>query len=273
MDSNKIFKIDIDNIIKSKSPRHYKKIPKFITRYLKKIVHQDDINGIIERNHDKYGVDFMVALVDEFNLTLNIKGEENIPEEGKFVFASNHPLGGLDGICLSAYLGTKYNKKIKYFVNDILYYIKNLQPIFVPVNKHGSQAKNAVGATNAVYESDDQIITFPAGLCSRKQNGQIRDTEWMKSFIVKSVEFKRDIIPIHFEGKNSNFFYNLANLRKKTGIKFNIEMLYLPDELYKNLNKTFTITFGKPISWQTFDKSKRPSQWAQYVKEQVYLLK
>jgi len=125
MDSNKIFKIDIDNIIKSKAPRHYKKIPKFITRYLKKIVHQDDINGIIERNHDKYGVDFMVALVDEFNLTLNIKGEENIPEEGKFVFASNHPMGGLDGICLSAYLGTKYNKKIKYFVNDILYYIKN----------------------------------------------------------------------------------------------------------------------------------------------------
>lgn len=273
METNQIFKIDIDNVLKSKTPKHYKKIPKFATNYLKRTVHQDEINDLIERNIDKDGVDFMNALLGEFNLKLAIKGEENIPAEGKFVFASNHPLGGMDGICLSAYLGTKYNKKIKYLVNDVLMFIKPLQSIFVPINKYGGQAKKSAQLINEAFASDNQIITFPAGLCSRKQNGKITDLDWMKNFIVKAVEFKRDVVPVHFEGKNSNFFYNFANIRKATGMKFNIELIYLPDEMFKNKNQTFTITFGKPISWQTFDKSRTPSEWADYVKQTVYSLK
>ena len=215
----------------------------------------------------------MQACVDYFNLTLHIKGEENLPETGKFVFVSNHPLGGLDGICLAAILGAKYDKKIKYLVNDILLNIENLESIFVPINKHGPQAKDSVNAMNEAYESDNQIITFPAGLCSRKQKGKIKDLEWAKSFVVKAKAYKRDIIPIHFEGRNSNFFYNLSNLRMKFGIKLNIEMLYLADEMMKKKNAEFTVTFGKPIPWQSLDSSKRPIQWAQEIKESVYTLK
>lgn len=266
-----LFRVDIDRILRDKSPKHYNKIPKFLISYLKKTVHQDDINGILERNQGIEGVAFMRALIDkEFNLTLQTKGEENIPGEGRFVFASNHPLGGLDGICLSAILGERYNGKIKYLVNDVLYYIDPLKPIFVPINKYGAQAKGSAQRINDAYASDSQIITFPAGLCSRKQKGKIEDMEWMKSFIIKAVEYERDIIPVHFGGRNSNFFYNFANLRKASGIKFNIELLYLPDEMYKNSGGSFTITFGKPISRQTFDKSKTPSEWAQYVKDAVY---
>lgn len=265
-------KLDIDAVLKTKAKKHYNKIPKVAINYLKRKVHQDELNYIIETYQDEYGSDFMKACVDYFNLTLHIKGEENIPESGKYIFASNHPLGGLDGICLAAVLGEKYNKKIKYLVNDILLNIENLESIFVPVNKHGWQAKDSVRAMNDAYESDNQIITFPAGLCSRKQNGKIRDLSWTKSFVVKAREYKRDIIPVHFEGRNSNFFYNLSNLRMKLGVKLNIEMLYLADEMMKKKNDEFTITFGKPLSWESLDKSKTPLQWAQNIKESVYTL-
>lgn len=274
MNQNSAFRIDLDKILRGKAPKHYRKIPRFLISYLKRIVHQEDINGILERNSGLEGVPFMHALVEkEFNLTLKLKGEENIPTEGRFVFASNHPLGGLDGICLSSVVGDKFNGKIKYLVNDILYYIDPLKPIFVPINKYGAQAKTSANAINEAYASDNQVITFPAGLCSRKTGGVIMDLEWTKSFIIKAVEFQRDVIPVHFEGKNSRFFYNLANLRKASGIKFNFELVYLPDEMYKNSNQTFTITFGKPIPWQTFDKTKTAAEWAQFVKEEVYSLK
>ena len=265
-------KLDIDAVLKSKAKNHYNKIPKVAINYLKRKVHQDELNYIIETYRNEHGSDFMKACVDYFNLTLHTKGKENIPEVGKFVFVSNHPLGGLDGICLAATLGERYDKKIKYLVNDILLNIENLESIFVPINKHGSQAKDSVKAMNEAYESDNQIITFPAGLCSRKQNGQIKDLQWAKSFVVKAKAYKRDIIPVHFEGRNSNFFYNLSNLRMKAGVKLNIEMLYLADEMMKKKNAEFTITFGKPISWESLDDSMTPVQWAQKIKESVYTL-
>jgi len=272
MNHNEPKKLDIDAVLKAKAKKHYNKIPKAAISYLKRKVHQDELNYIIETYRDEYGSDFMKACVDYFNLTLHIKGEENIPETGKFVFASNHPLGGLDGICLAATLGEKYDKKIKYLVNDILLNIENLETIFVPVNKHGWQAKDSVKAMNDAYESDNQIITFPAGLCSRKLNGQIKDLQWAKSFVVKAKTYERDIIPVHFEGRNSNFFYNLSNLRMKLGVKLNIEMLYLSNEMMKKKNAEFTITFGKPIPWQSLNKSKTPMEWAQNIKESVYKL-
>ena len=265
-------KLDVDAVLKSKVKKHYNKIPKVAINYLKRTVHQDELNQIIDINKDKYGTDFMKACVEYFNLTLHIKGKKNIPKSGKYIFVSNHPLGGLDGICLAAILGDIYDKKIKYLVNDILLNIENLESIFVPINKHGRQAKDSVVAINEAYKSDNQIITFPAGLCSRKQKGKIKDLEWAKSFIVKAKEFKRDIVPIHFEGKNSNFFYNLSNLRTRLGIKLNIEMLYLADEMMKQKNAEFTITFGKPIPWQSLNNSKRPAEWAKQIKESVYAL-
>ena len=267
------FRIDIEGILKTKMPKRHKQIPRFLVNYLKRTVHQDEINEILDRNIDVDGVAFMRRLVDhEFNITIKTVGEENIPPDGRFVFAANHPLGGMDGICISVVLGEKYNGKIKYLVNDILYFLKPLQPIFVPINKHGSQAKGAAQAINEAYASDDQMLSCPAGLVSRKQKGVIKDLVWHKSFIQKAVESKRDVIPVHFSGRNSNFFYNFANIRKWLGLKFNIELIYLPDEMFKLKNSTYTITFGKPIPWQTFDKSKTPLQWAQYVKEIVYSL-
>lgn len=272
--SNKTnYKLDIESVLKSKTKKHYNKIPKFAINYLKRTICQDELNNIIDRNKDQYGVDFMRALIDkEFEVNIELFNEENIPKEGKFVFAANHPLGGLDGICLSAVLGERYNGKIKYLVNDVLLNIKNLESIFIPINKYGSQAKESARRINETYASDNQVITFPAGLCSRKIKGEIKDLQWMKSFVSKSIEYKRDIIPVHFEAHNSNFFYNFANIRKSLGIKFNVELIYLPGEMFKTKGQTFKITFGKPISYQSLDKSKNHAQWAKEIRDIVYTL-
>jgi putative hemolysin len=265
--------INVKQVLKSKLGGKADVIPSFVVNYLTRLIHQDEINDIILRFNDLTGVDFMNALIGYFNLHLTVKNEENLPGDGRrYIFASNHPLGGLDGICLSAVIGNHYEKKIKYLVNDLLLNIPNLQSIFVPVNKHGSQSKLSVKKMEEAYASDCQIITFPAGLCSRKQKGKIYDLEWKKSFIQKAVEYKRDIVPVYFEGKNSNFFYRLANFRKSLGIKLNMEMLFLPDEMFKNRNSTFSITIGEPVSCETFDSGKKPSEWAALIKEKVYKL-
>ena len=268
-----ITQIDIKQVLRQKAPSAARKIPGFMVDYLIRTVHQDELNEILRRYHDKDGVAFMQELIGYFDLNLELVNEENIPAEGRYIFASNHPLGGLDGICLSAIIGGRFDGKIRYLVNDLLLYLSNLRSIFVPINKHGAQGKKNAELIEKAYASDNQIITFPAGLCSRKQNGKIQDTEWKKSFIQKAVEYRRDIVPVFFEGRNSNYFYCLANMRKALGIKMNYEMIYLPDEMFKSKHKTYSIHFGKPIPWQTFDSSRKPAEWAEWVKEIVYNLK
>lgn len=271
--ANSIKKIDIRQVLQEKAPSAASKIPDFIVNYLIRTVHQDELNDILTQYHEEQGVDFMKQLIGYFDLSFDLIGKDNIPDSGRYIFASNHPLGGLDGICLSALIGEQFKGNIRYLVNDLLLYIDNLKSIFVPVNKHGAQGKRNAMLIEEAYASDHQIITFPAGLCSRKINGQILDLEWKKSFIQKAVEYKRDIIPVYFDGKNSNFFYRLANIRKALGIKMNYEMIYLPDEMFRCKHKTFRIYFGKPIPWQTLDNSKKPAEWAEWIKRIVYNLK
>ena len=272
MADDSLFLIDIDKVLREKAPKYYKYIPRFVVSYLKRIVHQEELNVFLRDSKDKVGVDFLKACLEFLDANIVVKGEENLPKEGLYTFVSNHPLGGQDGVALGYILGSFYNGKVKYMVNDLLMNLQGLAPLCIPINKTGKQAKDFPRMVEAGFASDDQLIMFPAGLCSRRQNGVIRDLDWKKTFIVKSVQTHRDVVPIHFEGRNSNFFYNLANICKFLGIKVNIAMLYLADEMFKNRHKTFTVTFGKPIPWQTFDKSKTPAEWAAYVKDIVYKL-
>ena len=267
MADDSLFLIDIDKVLREKAPKYYKYIPRFVVSYLKRIVHQEELNVFLRDSKDKVGVDFLKACLEFLDANIVVKGEENLPKEGLYTFVSNHPLGGQDGVALGYILGSFYNGKVKYMVNDLLMNLQGLAPLCIPINKTGKQAKDFPRMVEAGFASDDQLIMFPAGLCSRRQNGVIRDLDWKKTFVVKSVQAHRD-----FEGRNSNFFYNLANICKFLGIKVNIAMLYLADEMLKNRHKTFTVTIGKPISWQTFDKSKTPTEWAAYVKDIVYKL-
>jgi putative hemolysin len=273
MADDALFTIDIESILRSKAPKYYKYIPKFVISYLKRIIHQDEINVFLTGDaKGKYGVDFLEACMGFLDAKIVLKGEENLPSDGAYTFVSNHPLGGQDGVALGYVLGKHYDGHVKYLVNDLLMNLSGLAPLCIPINKTGRQAKDFPRMVEAGFASDEQLIMFPAGLCSRRTNGVIRDLEWKKTFVAKSVQYQRSVVPVHFGGRNSDFFYNLANVCKFLGIKFNIAMLYLVDEMFKNKHKTFTVTIGKPISWETFDKSKSPAEWAEYVKDIVYKL-
>jgi 1-acyl-sn-glycerol-3-phosphate acyltransferase len=270
-EKNKIQKIDVEKVLYSKNPSLKKVVPGFIVKYLKKIVHQDDLNGFFERWGHLKDAKLIEAALSYFGIGFKVNGIENIPHTGRYIFVSNHPLGGLDGLVF-IYELSKIFPDIKFPVNDILTNIENMSGIFLPVNKHGPQGKEAAKRMEEAYSSDGQILYFPAGLCSRKKNGIIKDLQWHKSFINKAIQHKRDIIPAYFSGRNSNFFYNLANFRKLIRIKANIEMLYLADEMFKQKDKEIHLVFGKKIPWETFDKSRSALEWADWVKSKSYEL-
>ena len=261
--------IDVENVLFSKNPTLARTIPGFVINYLKKVVHQDELNTFLKKWGHLKDAALIEAGLKHFEIKFKVTGEENIPKSGRYIFVSNHPLGGLDGLVF-IYELSKHFDKIKFPVNDILTNIKNLSGIFLPVNKHGGQAKDSARLIEEAYSSEGQILYFPAGLCSRKRKGIIKDLQWQKSFISKSIQHKRDIVPAFFSGRNSNFFYNLANFRKLLGIKANIEMLYLADEMFKQKDKEISLIFGKPLPWETFDKSRSALEWADWVKSKSY---
>ena len=264
-------KIDIDKIFKSKNATLYKWLPGFILKYIKRVVHQEDVNAFIEKNGHKTDIEFADAIIEGWHIDIKVKGIENLPIEGGCIVASNHPLGGLDGMALVSAIGKRRSDQ-KFLVNDLLMHLDNLSGIFVGINKHGKNTKEMLAAIDNLYASGQCILIFPAGLVSRKKGNSIRDLEWKKSFITKAKRYKLPVIPAHISGRNSEFFYRLANIRKRLRIKSNIEMFYLVDEMYQQTGRTITITFGKPIDSNTFNQQKNDAQWAEYVKDEVYML-
>lgn len=250
---NEELKIDVDSVLRSRLEKYYRLMPRFVVRWLEKIICQDDLNSLLMNNSDKSGVDFCDGVLSDLNVTYRVSG--SLPaDHRKVIIVSNHPLGGLDGMVLSSMVSRQYNslKDIKFVVNDLLNYITPLKPIFYGVNKHGSQSREAAAGLDEAFASDRPVIMFPAGLCSRKNSdGIIADLTWHKMAIAKALSYKRDIIPIQFGGENSHFFYKFAQLRSRLGLKFNLEMILLPREVFKNRGKQFDIRIGDPIPWQT----------------------
>lgn len=264
--------INLDDIIRNRAGKKAKYIPGFVINWLKRLIHQDFINDYLRQGY--VGVDFCEHAVAYLDVKVNVEGSENLPERGRrCTFVSNHPLGAIDGVALGMVLGRRYDGKIKYLVNDLLMNLKGLAPLCIPINKFGRQARDFPKAVENAFRSDDQIIMFPAGICSRRmKDGSIRDVAWSKSFVVKSVAARRDVVPIHFIGQNSDRFYSIAEWCKRLRLKFNAAMLFLPDEMYRSRHGEYRVVIGKPIPWDTFDESKGFRQWAQEVREQVYKL-
>ena len=266
--------IDIDKVLRDKLGSKAKWVPAPLVWWLKRILHQDRVNAYLWDSRHLTGTDWLEECVRYLDMTLEIEGKENLPDkdDGRlYTFVSNHPLGGEDGVALGAIIGRHYDSRFRYLVNDLLMNLPGLAPLCIPINKTGKQSRDFPRMVEAGFQSNNHMLMFPAGICSRKRDGVVHDIEWKKTFITKSVEYKRDVVPIHFSGHNSNFFYRLANFSDKH-LKFNLAMLFLVDEMYKNVHKTFRVTIGKPIPWQTFDKSKKPAEWARWVEDRVYAL-
>lgn len=274
--NNRIFKIDIDEILRSKAGSKAKFVPGFVRNWLKGIAHQDEINEFLTDVDDMQGVPWLDAVMKFLDVSLEVSGTENLPDDAdgrRFTFVSNHPLGGPDGIAIGQILGHRYDGRIRYLVNDLLMNLHGLAPLCVPINKTGKQSRDFPRLVEAAFGSDNHIIMFPAGLCSRREKGVVHDLPWNKTFITKSIETQRDVVPIYFDGCNSDRFYRWASFGKRLGLKFNIAMLFLADETFKHRHKTFQVKIGKPIPWQTFDHSKKPAEWAKWVEDEVYRLK
>jgi putative hemolysin len=263
--------IDLAASIKESDSDFLKKFPQFVVRWLEMIIKQDELNIIIEKYKDLEGAEFHRAIIKEFNITIEVEGLENLPENRKCFFVSNHPFGIADGLVLTKTVIEKYGT-FKAIGNESFRFVPNLRPYIALVNPFGMSSKTVVAELEKVYQSDVAITHFPAGIVSRRYDGKVQDQAWQKSFIARSISCQRDIVPFYFHGKNSRLFYNINLVRRAFGIKTNIELALLPRELFNKRNKTIRFVIGKPISWKTFDSSHTHLVWAQKVRAHVYKL-
>lgn len=270
MERHPELEIDLDKIVAAKFPG--KKIPKWFINWLKRFIHQDYLNGFFTRGYE--GVEFCSEALKYLDIDIEVEGLENVvvPEGSLMTFASNHPLGGVDGIALVSVIGNHFGENVKVMVNDFLMFLKGLAPLCIPINKTGGQSRNLPLLVQQMYQSDNNVIVCPAGLCSRKIDGKIQDIAWSKNFIKMSIQSGRYVVPVHFVGRNSKRFYNVASLCKWLKLKFNFAMLLLPDELYRARHGKYKIIFGRPVPSSVFDESRSPYDWAQWVREEVYKL-
>lgn len=262
--------IVLKELVAEKNSRLASRLPGFVYGLMNRLLHIREVNEIIRKYGHLKGIPFIEAVLHYFDVKVEHHGEENLPDSGQYIFASNHPLGGFDGLMLIKAVSDHMGKSL-FLVRDELTKIPPLSELFIPINKFGDQRRSA-SLINEAYDSDCQVLIFPSGLASRKIRGRIVDLEWHKHFIQKSVEHHRDVVPVYISGRNSWFFYWLANFRKRIGVRINLEMFLLSDELFKNRGKTFKISFGKPIPWSRFDRTKSSSEWAAIVKSLVYEL-
>ncbi|MDR0972155.1 MAG: 1-acyl-sn-glycerol-3-phosphate acyltransferase [Bacteroidales bacterium] len=263
--------ISLEKIIASKNPRLLKAIPKILLSWFKKLIHLDRINEIIYKYRDIQGADFAQKVLDEIGVKVEVVNPEFIPKDGRALIVSNHPSGGIDGLALMAEVA-KFRKDILFPVNDLLCQLPSLKSVFIPINKYGRNSSNHE-ILNKAFSSDSLMMFFPAGTESKLQNGVVRDLSWKKTFINKAIEYKRDIVPVYIEAKNTNFFYRLAYFRRKLGIKANFELIFLPDEMFKQKNKTIRLTFSPTIPYNILDNSLSAKQWANVFENYTYSLK
>ena len=263
--------INIREVFNSKNPRLARFMPGFVYKFINSIMHIDYVNELLKSYGHLRGIEFINKVVEDFNVKVCLHGIENVPETGRFIFASNHPLGGFDGMLLLKTVDEILGKP-QFLSNDILLNIPQLKSLFVPVNKHGGHSREVVRLLSETYLSDAQILIYPSGLASRKIKGKILDLEWKKHFIAKAIRYRRDVVPVFVAGRNSNRFYTVAKLRKFFRVKWNLEMFLLPDETIRHRNTEVHMYFGKPVPYTLFDPSKTHQEWALYVREIAYRL-
>ncbi len=264
--------INLAEVLREKLGRRSRRVPRLLVRALEKIICQDEMNAFLRKAYPREGAAFCDALLDELDIRVDLRGEENLPTDGRAVFVCNHPLGGLDGIAIISALTRIYGPGLRFVVNDMLMAIGPLRGVFIPVNKHGSQSREGASTLDAVLQGDNPVVIFPAGLCSRRgKDGRIADLAWQKMFVSKAVRSGRPVVPMYFSGRNSGFFYRFAALRKRLGIKLNIEMVRLPKEVFRARGSRFTLTCAPPIPPEALDARNAAAE-ASRIRELVYSL-
>ena len=270
--SEKPLEINIRKVLTSKNPRLARWVPPFAVNYLRRILHEKEINDMLRDFDSLPPIDFIRAALERMGIAHHAEGMEKLDPQGRYLLVSNHPFGSLDGLILADET-VRYFGDVRLIVNDLLMNLDPLKALFIPVNKHGPQSSNYARLHNDAFDSTVPLVTFPSGLCSRRIRGEVRDLPWKPGFVKRAIASQRDIVPVYFDGRLSRFFYNLANIRKKSGIKSNFEMLYLADEMFKLKGTHCTIRIGEPVPWQEVADGRPAVEWAKILYGRVYALK
>lgn len=268
-------RIDLDQVLRRRLASRYDRIPKWLIRKAEKFIRQDDLNALMEGAHGARDAGFCRSVLEQMGTTYTVVHPERLPAPAakRVIFTCNHPLGALDGIIIIDMLSALYGSGIKFIVNDLLSAVEPLSGVFLPVNKHGVQSRESVAAIEEALGGDDPVIIFPAGLCSRASfTGRVADLDWNKMFVGQAIRHGRDIVPLHFEGRNSASFYLTSKIRALLGIKFNIEMIRLPREVFRCRNKSFTITVGNRIPFTSLKGGNGAAATAARLRSLTYSL-
>lgn len=273
MSADRPIRIDVGGVLASRLGGKARFVPRFLIRWLEKLICQDQLNQLLESNYPLRGAEFCDGVLCDLDVTIDIRNENLLPKNPRCIIVSNHPLGGLDGMSMISWLSRHYNRPVRFVVNDLLMAVEPLTDCFVPVNKHGRQSRSSLVSLEEALAGDGPVVIYPAGLCSRLgDDGVVVDLAWNKMFVTKAIESRRDIVPVHFDGHNSPSFYRWARIRQRLGIKFNFEMLLLPREVFRSRGKTFTITCGTPVPWQSLEGGAKAASTAAQLRRQVYAL-
>lgn len=263
--------IDIGAILSDKAPRLARWVPGFALGWLRRTIHQKEINHILESYWNLPPQEFIRACFGEWEVTYSVEGLDKLDTGGRYLFAANHPFGGMDGMMLADKLIDRFGDA-RVVVNDLLMHVEPLRPLWIPVNKHGSQSTSYARKFDEEFVGELPILTFPAGLCSRWIGGGVNDLPWKTSFLKKAYASQREIVPVFVEGRLSNFFYRVDRLRRALGLKFNIEMLWLSDEMFSQKGKHFRIVVGDPIPVSELQRYGGLREQAEYVRKKAYFL-
>ena len=269
-EDRKDYLLDVEKVL---GPKLMKKLPRFAVNFFKRRIHQDEINDCIMHAEHYKGAGFFDEALNYVGITFKIRGEENLDPGKKYLFAGSHPLGGPEALIIGSVFRRIYGDGFKVPVNHLLANLKPLNEFFVPVRVYGSNRNRELGEQIAdMFRSDYQVLVFPAGMCARKIKGKVTEMPWKKMFITQSRKFERDVVPIHISGFNSRRFFLFTKLSTFLKLKFNLGMIFLVDELFNKKGQEFVVTFGKPVPYTTFDKTKTDLQWAAEIKDQVEAL-
>lgn len=261
--------VNIRELIASKSKRLSKFIPGFVYRYLERLLHQEGVNEILRDGWELSPQEFVRSAFKKWNVKYEVIGLDKIDPAGRYLFASNHPFGGMDGMMIADVLIEHFGDA-RVVVNDLLMHLEPLVPIWIPVNTMGSQNSEYARLFDEGFKGDLPILTFPAGVCSREIDGQIVDLKWKNTFLRRARAAGRTIIPMYVEGSLHKGFYRLYKFRKAIGIKAPIEMLLLVDGMFRQNNKTFRIVVGEPIDDALLQEEGSVAEQVEFVRRKTY---
>ncbi len=238
--------IDVEKEILKKFPNLEKNssaLKKSLLKIAKKIVHEDTINTFINDNAHLKGFEFIDAVLEYFDFDYIVSSNdiENIPSTGKVIIIANHPLGGLDALCLLKLIG-QIRKDVKIIANDFLAGFNALKSLFIPIDNFKSkQAKNDIKTIYEALNNEEALIIFPAGEVSRAGVKGIKDPVWSKGFLNFAINSNAPILPILIDGKNSKTFYTISIINKT------FSTLLLSHEMFNKKSKNLHIKIGELI--------------------------